>query len=210
MDASTSPARGPAATVLSDRSLAALPPGVAIPTYDRASLRPAVVHIGVGDFHRAHQAVYFDELARRGLSDEWGIVGVGLHHPAMGEAMRSQECLYTVIECGADTYEPRVIGVMNRYLHGRTQRETVLDVLSDPATRLVTLTVTAGAYNLDESRAFVADAPAVAAELAAADSPDTVYGYLVEALRRRRDLGVAPFRVLSCDNIVSNGEAARR
>jgi fructuronate reductase/mannitol 2-dehydrogenase len=202
--------RGPGVTpaALNERSLLMLPTALATPTYDRSALRPAVVHIGVGDFHRAHQGVYFDELARRGVAD-WGVVGVGLHSGAIGDALWSQDCLYTVIESGPNTYKPRVVGAMVRFLHGRSQRKEVLTVLSDPETRLVTLTVTANAYNLDAARGFAAAAPAVARELSAVDRPDTVYGYLVEALRRRRADGVAPFTVLSCDNIPSNGAAAR-
>jgi mannitol 2-dehydrogenase len=208
MIASTSPRRRPEPIELCEGTLASVPSALRAPTYDRSRLRPAVVHIGVGGFHRAHQAVYFDELARRGIED-WGVVGVGLHGTEMGEALWPQDCLYTLIEQGHDAAELRVVGVMGRYLHGASQSEAVLETLSHPETRLVTLTITGDGYNLDPSGAFVADSAEVARDLRHCDQPDTAYGYLVEALRRRRRDGLPPFTVLSCDNIPRNGEAAR-
>src|SRR4051812_35073034 len=87
-----------------------------LPRYDRSALVPAVVHIGVGGFHRAHQAVYFDEIATRGISQEWGLTGVGLHSPGMGEALGTQDNLYTVLERSDECDKARVIGVLNRYV----------------------------------------------------------------------------------------------
>jgi mannitol 2-dehydrogenase len=194
---------------LSDVNLSTLPPTVDVPGYDRAALRPGVVHIGVGGFHRAHQAVYFDELARRGLAEDWGLVGVGLHRPQMGEVMKAQDCLYMVVERGSQGTTARVVGVMGRYLYGPRDRPAVLDTLSDPATRLVTLTITGNGYLLTPDGEFSIDDPLVASELEDPGRPDTVFGYLVEALERRRRAGVPPFTVLSCDNIPSNGAAAR-
>jgi mannitol 2-dehydrogenase len=194
---------------LGDATLHLLPAGIDQPAYSRADLRPGVVHIGVGGFHRAHQAVYFDELARRGPDPEWGLTGVGLHSPRMGEVMNAQDCLYTVVERGAGAAAARVIGVMGRYLYGPTQRKELLQVLSDPATRLVTLTITGGGYQLTSEGDFAGDDPLVAAELEDPGRPDTVFGYLAEALSRRREAGLPPFTVLSCDNIPDNGKAAR-
>ena len=193
---------------LTDASLHALPAAVEMPSYDRTALRPGAVHIGVGGFHRAHQAMYFDELARRGLT-EWGLVGVGLHSPQMGEVLNAQDGLYLVVERGGTSTTARVIGVMTRYLYAPEDRAAVLDALSDPATRVVTLTITGNGYNLTADGAFCGDDPLVASELEDPGSPDTVFGYLVEALDRRRHAGVTPFTVLSCDNIPGNGAAAR-
>ncbi|GAB2594074.1 mannitol 2-dehydrogenase [Paractinoplanes abujensis] len=194
---------------LTAAALVSLPEGVDAPGYDRAALRSGVVHFGVGGFHRAHQAVYFDELARRGLADGWGLTGVGLHRPEMGEVMRAQDCLYLVVARGAHGTTARVVGVMGTYLFAPDQREAVLQTLSDPATKLVTLTITGSGYLLNPDGDFSDDDPLVAAELEDPGRPDTVFGYLVEALDRRRAAGVAPFTVLSCDNIPSNGTAAR-
>jgi mannitol 2-dehydrogenase len=194
---------------LTEAALDSLPADVSVPRYDRDSLRPGVVHFGVGGFHRAHQAVYFDELARRGLADGWGLVGVGLHRPEMGEVMRAQDCLYLVLERGARETTARVVGVMRDYLFAPEQREAVLDRLSDPATKLVTLTITGNGYLLTPDGTFAVDDPLVASELEDPGRPDTVFGYLVEALDRRRRAGSTPFTVLSCDNIPGNGAAAR-
>ena len=200
---------GAQAIPLSEAALPGLPDTVSAPGYDRAALSPGVVHIGVGGFHRAHQAVYFDEIARRGLSAGWGLTGVGLHRPQMGEVMRAQDGLYLVVERGAQETTARVIAVMGRYLFGPRERSAVLDALADPATKLVTLTITGNGYLLTSEGGFSVDDPLVADELEDPGQPDTVFGYLVEALDRRRTAGLPPFTVLSCDNIPGNGAAAR-
>ena len=197
----------PRGVPLREATLHALPDGVQVPGYDRGDLRTGVVHIGVGGFHRAHQAVYLDRLADTGVTD-WGLVGVGLRSTEIGDVLRAQDCLYTVVERGAAASTARVVGVMGRYLHAATQPETVLDVLADPTTRLVTLTITGSGYNVDAQGEFSVDDPTVAEELEDPGRPSTVFGYLVEALDRRRRAGVAPFTVLSCDNIPTNGKAA--
>src|SRR5919199_1339052 len=136
------------AVALSDRTLGDLPPGVSRPTYDRAALRPGIVHIGVGGFHRAHQAVYLDELARRGVSD-WGVVGVGLHSRAIGEVLAAQDRLYLVVERAPDADRASVVGVLTGYLYGPNSPDAVLDALADERIRLVTLTITGTSYRID-------------------------------------------------------------
>jgi mannitol 2-dehydrogenase len=197
------------ATPLCDATLSVLPATVDAPLYDRHALRSGVVHFGVGGFHRAHQAVYFDEIARRGLSRQWGVTGVGLHRPRMREVMRAQDCLYMVVARGAQGATARVVAAMGRYLYGPDSPTAILDELSAPETRLVTLTITGNGYLVDTHGEFTGDHPLVASELERPGRPGTVFGYLVEALDRRRKAGVAPFTVLSCDNIPENGKAAR-
>ncbi|NEK59275.1 mannitol dehydrogenase family protein [Geodermatophilus sabuli] len=198
-----------AAVALSDRTLTDLPSGVSAPTYDRAALQPGIVHIGVGGFHRAHQAVYLDELARQG-STEWGVVGVGLHSREIGEVLAGQDGLWTVVERAADDDRATVVGVLTRYLHAPEDPEAVLTALADERTRVVTLTITSTGYRVDaHTGEFDADDPHVARDLEDPGTPETVFGYLVEALHRRREAGRAPFTVLSCDNMQSNGTAAR-
>jgi mannitol 2-dehydrogenase len=194
---------------LGDATLHELPDTVRAPAYDRSRLTPGVVHIGVGGFHRAHQARYFDDLAARAGTSDWGIVGVGLHSPQMGEVLNDQDCLYLLVERGAEHSTTRVVGALTRYLYAPHQRAEVLAALSDPTTRLVTLTITGDGYNLTADGEFQADDPSVAAELSDPERPTTAFAYLVEALARRRRDGVAPFTVLSCDNVPSNGAAAR-
>jgi mannitol 2-dehydrogenase len=182
---------------------------VSSPTYDRAALAPGVVHIGVGGFHRAHQGVFFDELAERRISDEWGIVGVGLRSGKGRKPLLEQNCLYTVLQRGPLRDDVRVVGALLDYLYGPEECAAVLAALSSPRTRLVSLTVTGDGYGLDPAGRLDDGDLALAHDLAHPGAPTTVLGYLVEGLRRRRQAGTAPFTVLSCDNIPHNGATAR-
>jgi mannitol-1-phosphate/altronate dehydrogenase len=195
---------------LNARTLAHHAARVLVPTYDRNALTPSVVHMSVGSFHRSHQAVYFDDLAQRGVSADWGLVGVGLHRREMGEVLAAQDGLYTVVARGRRSDDARVIGVITRYLFAPDRRDGVLDALADERTSLVTLTITAGGYKLHPATgAFMADDPQVLADIAEPGHPCTALGYLVEALDRRRRAGRPPFSVLSCDNLPGNGAVTR-
>ena len=194
---------------LCERTLAHHREDVAVPTYDRRALTPSVVHISVGSFHRSHQAVYFDDLAQRG-SRGWGLVGIGLHGRDMHEVLRAQDGLYTVVSRGAREDTARIVGVMTDYLFAPDESDAVLDVLAGERTRLVTLTITAGAYKVEPATgAFAADDPEVVADLARPRRPCSALGYLVEALDRRRRAGLPGFTILSCDNMPGNGAIAR-
>jgi fructuronate reductase/mannitol 2-dehydrogenase len=173
---------------------------VRLPAYDRAALTPAIVHLGVGRFHRAHQAVYLDDLAHTGETG-WGEIGVGLRSPATRDALVPQDCRYTVVERGAREDSARIVGAMTRYLYGPDDPEAVLAALADRRTRVVTLTITQNGYDVD--------GPQVRADLRHPGRPRTVFGHLVEALDRRRRAGLPAFTVLSCDNVPGNGAAAR-
>jgi fructuronate reductase/mannitol 2-dehydrogenase len=182
---------------------------VTVPTYDRNAVTPGVVHIGVGGFHRAHQGVYFEQLAEQGITD-WGVVGVGLRSRGMQSALEPQDLLYSVVERHPDADAVSVVGIMIRYLYAPEDPEAVLEALSDPRIRLVTITLTANAYHVDVATgAFDETGEDVAADLANPEAPVTFFGYVVEALRRRRAAGNPPFTVLSCDNVPSNGQVAR-
>jgi mannitol 2-dehydrogenase len=194
----------PDGTTLGQQTLDQLPAPVGVPGYDRTTLTPSVVHIGVGGFHRAHQAVYFDDLAREGISTDWGITGVGLRSPQMGEVLADQDQLYTVVVRGPQGDEVRVVGSLVRYLYAPADPEAVLVALADEQTRLVTLTITGSAY--PKSGADPED-ELVRADVETPGAPGTAFGYIVEGLRRRRDAGLPPFTVLSCDNMQHNGEA---
>jgi fructuronate reductase/mannitol 2-dehydrogenase len=179
-----------------------------VPTYDRAALVPAVVHLSVGGFSRAHQLTYFDDVAERRISGEWGVVGVGLRHRLMQEALAPQDNLYTVVERSPDGERARVVGVLTDYLFAPDAPAAVLDRLADPRTRVVTMTITDAGYLLDPRTGFTPDDD-VRHDLAQRGAPRTVFGFLVEALDRRRRAGDAPFTVLSCDNLHRNGDATR-
>ncbi len=199
---------------LSQATLEQLPQSVPVPRYDRREVRSGIVHFGVGGFHRAHQAVYLDSLMNEGKAHDYGICGVGLlpGDAAMRDALKAQDCLYTVVVKYPDgTLQPRVIGSIVDYLFAPDDPEAVLGKLAAPETRLVTLTVTEGGYNINQvTGEFDVDDPAVQADMRPGAVPRTVFGFVVEGLRRRRELGLPPLTVVSCDNIQGNGEVARR
>ncbi|AWB91455.1 mannitol dehydrogenase family protein [Aeromicrobium chenweiae] len=198
---------------LSDESLADLPPEVARPTYDRTAVAAGIVHVGVGGFHRSHQAVYIDRLLATGVTD-WGICGVGLlpHDREMQQALDAQDHLYTVVERHPDgSAEARVVGSIVDYLFAPDDTEAVIEKMASETTRIVSLTITEGGYNLlGGDGDFDADNAAVTADLEPGATPATVFGIVVEALDRRRRRGLDPFTVVSCDNIEANGSVARR
>jgi mannitol 2-dehydrogenase len=184
------------------------------PAYDRTEIRVGIVHFGVGGFHRSHQAMYLDRLLTNGEATDWGICGVDVL-PAdrpKKRAFTSQDGLYTLVLKNPDgSTEPRVIGSIVRYLFAPDEPEHVLDVLADPQTKIVSLTITEGGYNFNQvTGEFDAENPAVAADLAPGAVPTTVFGFVAEGLRRRRATGLPPFTVMSCDNIPGNGDVARR
>lgn len=199
---------------LNAQTLDQLDAGVAVPAYALAERRVGIVHFGVGGFHRAHQALYLDRLMDAGRDADWAICGVGLmpHDAAMRDALAVQDHLYTLIEKAPDgSRQARVVGSIARYLFAPDDPEAVLAQLVDPNVRIVSLTVTEGGYNYNQSTGeFNAANPAVAADLLPDAVPTTTFGFVVEALRRRRDAGTAPFTVMSCDNIQGNGHLAAR
>ncbi|WP_460695837.1 mannitol dehydrogenase family protein [Nocardia thraciensis] len=183
------------------------------PGYDRTGLATGLVHFGVGGFHRAHQAMYVDRLLERGGSREWAICGVGVlpGDRAMRDVLVRQDFEYTLSVVRPDRWETRMIGSIVDYLYAPDDPEAVLDKLADPATRIASLTITEGGYGIAPGTGeFDAGDPAIAADLTPGAAPATVFGFVVEGLARRRARGLAPFTVMSCDNIEGNGAVARR
>jgi mannitol 2-dehydrogenase len=201
-------------TPLGASTLSTLDAAVSVPRYDRAAVRTGIVHFGVGGFHRAHQAMYLDRLMDEGKALDWGICGVGVlpGDRAMKDAMQAQDCLYTMVIKRADgTLEPRVVGSIVEYLFAPDDPEAVVEKLADEATRIVSLTVTEGGYNFNAvTGEFDASNPDVVHDLQPGAAPRTTFGLVTEGLVRRRERGLAPFTVLSCDNIQGNGDAARK
>jgi mannitol 2-dehydrogenase len=199
---------------LNASTLAGIGERVAVPSYAREDVTVGIVHFGVGGFHRAHQAMYLDQLMNRGQALDWGICGVGLM-PAdqrMRDALDSQDGLYTLVLKAPDgSRDARVIGSIIRYLYAPDSPEAVLEMMADPDVRIVSLTVTEGGYNIDHvTGEFDADNPLVAHDVVAAAAPKTVFGFVTEALARRRARGIAPFTVSSCDNLQGNGTLSRK
>lgn len=200
---------------LSRAVLDALPADVSRPSYLDRDVRVGIVHFGVGNFHRAHQAMYIDRLLEAGGADEWGICGIGMlpRDARMRDALAGQDGLYTLTLRHPDgTDDIRVIGSIRRFLHAPEDPQAVLAQLTDPSVRIVSLTITEGGYVEDPTGGRRAEEdPNVAAEVREGlCEPRTAFGWIVAALRERRRRGIAPFTVLSCDNVPGNGAVARR
>lgn len=167
------------------------------PGYDRSEISVGIVHFGVGGFHRAHQAMYVDRLLENGLAKEWGIAGVGVM-PAdrkMADVMAAQDGLYTLLlERPDGGREARVIGSIVDYRYAPDDPESVIELLAAPTTRIISLTITEGGYNLENLENL---------------GGVHLFGLVADALARRRDRGVASPTIVSCDNIEGNGEVAR-
>jgi mannitol 2-dehydrogenase len=200
-------------TSLDAGTVASLSTSVSTPSYDRGAVRTGIVHLGVGGFHRSHQAMYLDSLMEAGEALDWGICGVGVlpADRAMQEAMAAQDCLYTLVVKQPDgSSQARVIGSMVEYLLAPDDPDAVVEKMAEGATRIVTLTVTEGGYNASAiTGEFDATNPAVLADLQPGSALRTSFGLVTEALVRRRARGLPPFTVVSCDNIPGNGHLAR-
>jgi mannitol 2-dehydrogenase len=190
-----------------------LPSEIARPAYDREQVRVGIVHLGVGGFHRSHQAMYVDRLMNDGQAMDWGICGVGLlpGDRRMQQVMHAQDCLYTLVVKNPDgTLSPRVIGSIVQYLYAPDDPVAVIEALAERRTRIVSLTVTEGGYNLRPATGRFDDTNVeVLKDLTDGTSPTTMFGFVTEALRLRRTRGLDGFTVVSCDNIEGNGNAAR-
>jgi len=189
-------------------TLDALPADVARPDYDREGV--GIVHLGIGAFHRAHQAVYTDTaLARHG--GNWGILGVSLRSAAVHGRLTPQDCLYTLVERDADGDRLRVIGAVHQVLAAADDPKAVIARMVDPEIKIVSLTITEKGYLLDPASGdLLATHPDIAHDLENPSRPRTAYGFIVEALARRHHSGQPPFTLLSCDNLPHNGVSLAR
>ena len=196
---------------LSESTLDQLPAEVGRPGYDRSKVNASIVHLGLGAFHRAHQA-WFTEAVLASGDLAWGIVGAGMQSSGMRDALKPQDNLYVLAEVGADGERLSVIGALIDVVGGAedSEKARLLAKMSDISTRIVSLTVTEKGYYLDlaTGRLQLA-APAIAADLAQPERPKTILGLIVQALKNRKAAGIPPFTVLSCDNLPNNGKLAR-
>lgn len=188
------------------------PPALALPAYDRARLTPGIVHIGLGNFHRAHQAVYLDDLFALGEGHDWAIIGAGVRpaDAAMREALKEQDCLSTVIELDPTGRRARRIGAMIDFLPVERGNGALIAAMAKPDIRIVSLTVTEGGYFMDSAGQLDTGAPDIQADAANPDAPETAFGAILAALKRRRAAGVPPFTVMSCDNLPGNGHVTQQ
>ncbi len=200
--------------ILNQKNLSQLSKHLSCPTYDRQSLKTGIVHIGVGGFHRAHQAYYFHQLLAKHQVTDWAICGVGLRKEdqRMARTLQKQDGLYTLVVQHPDgKVETEVIGSIKEYLLAVDSPQKVIDKMAHSDTKIVSLTITEGGYNFNPTTGdFNFENPDIQQELAQPNTPKTVYGYLTAALRKRRANGLPPFTILSCDNIQHNGKVARK
>ena len=189
--------------------LASLPDRVERPAYDRDRVGVGIVHLGIGAFHRAHQCVFTDDVLARGAT-EWGICGVDLLGPEVRDKLAPQGWLYTAATQSGEGQRLRVIGALREILVGPEDPEALIERMSDPAIRIASVTVTEKGYCHDPATGELnMTHPGIKADLATPARPTTVIGTLAAALDRRRKAGVAPFTVMSCDNLFQNGRIAR-
>ena len=199
--------------ILNKENLAAINKQVSIPTFDRESLKSGIVHVGVGGFHRAHQAYYTHLLQEKGDAAAWGICGIGLRKgdQKIHDVLQKQEGLYTLIVKHPDgKIESQVIGSIIDFKLGHDTPDVVIDQMAHPDTKIVSLTITEGGYNFNSSTGeFDFENADVQYELQHPKSPRTIYGFLTAAIKKRRELGLPAFTVMSCDNIQHNGDVIR-
>lgn len=202
--------------MLTYEGLKTLPKNVAGPSYDVRKVTSGIVHFGVGNFFRAHLGYYVDRVLALPGQEQWGITGVGLRSgersEKKAEEFRAQEGLYSLTEIAADgTTQIRVMGGLRDYLQAPDEPEKVLALLADKATKIISMTITEGGYNIDETTGeFRLTHPEVKEDLADPQHPKTVFGYVVEGLRRRREAGHGGLTVMSCDNLRHNGDVSRK
>jgi mannitol 2-dehydrogenase len=195
---------------LSNATLASLPASVRVPTYYRAGLRPGIVHIGLGNFHRGHQAWYLHRLFDEGLNHDWAIVGAGVRagDAAMRDRLLAQDCLTTLIELDPSGLSAEVTGSMIDFVPVDADNASLIAQMADPAIRIVALTVTEGGYYVAPADgSFDADHSDIQHDAANPATPTTAFGAIIAALKLRRDADHGPFTVQSCDNLQGNGDA---
>ena len=204
---------GAGAIRLNHANLAKIGQSVAIPNYDRQALTPGIVHIGLGNFHRAHQAWYLHRLYQQGITRDWAIIGAGVrpYDAAMRKTLRRQDYLSTLIRLDPSAIQAEVIGSIIDYLPVEADHGALIRQLAAPAIRIVTLIVTEGGYYLDPaSRRFDTAHPDIQQDAHRPHQPQTVFGILVAALKLRRQHGAGPLTGLCCDNLPGNGRLLRQ
>lgn len=191
---------------LNANTLGQLPGDVHLPKYDRATLKPGIVHLGIGAFHRAHQAFYTEAVLNK-FGGDWGIIGCSLRSANVREQLAPQDGLYTLVERSGNGEKLQVIGAVQQALVGPEDPAALVAVMADPAIKIVSLTVTEKGYCHDPASGNLnLQHPDVLHDLANLDSPKSAIGFLVAALQKRYQAGTKSFTALSCDNLPNNGQ----
>lgn len=198
---------------LSNQTLQDLPDGIKRPQYDRGKLTPGIVHIGLGNFHRAHQSWYLHRLMQTGDAQDWAIIGAGVrpNDEAQRKRLESQDFLTTLIELDPAGRSAEVVGSMIDFVPVEADNGPLIAQMADPAIRIVALTVTEGGYYIDPvSKMFDAAHHDILHDAVHRDNPRTAFGAMIAALKIRRDAGHGPFTAQSCDNLQGNGAILRQ
>ncbi len=198
---------------LSETALSELPASIERPRYVRSALNPGIVHIGLGNFQRAHQAWYLQRLFNLGLDHDWAVVGAGVrpYDAVQREKLLKQDCLSTLIELAPGGSSAEVIGSMIDYVPVEDGHTALIRIMAEKSIRIVTLTVTEGGYYINPAtRDLDVSHPDIQRDIANIDRPCTAFGAIVAALKIRRDLGFGPLTCQSCDNLQGNGTVLRR
>lgn len=198
---------------LSDAALAQLPGDVMRPSYDRAALSPGIVHIGVGNFHRAHQAWYLHRLMQQNEAADWAIIGASVRQQdaPLRARLQQQDYLTSLIELAPETSAVEVVGSMIGYVPIEKDNAALIQKMAAPEIRIVSLTVTEGGYFTDPAtKGFDATHSDIQHDIQHPARPCTAFGAIIEALRLRRASGDGPFTCMSCDNLVGNGDILRQ
>jgi len=198
---------------LNNRTLAQINGSTIKPTYDRSQLQAGIVHIGVGNFHRAHLSWYLHRLMQKGMDLDWAIIGSGVteYDISMREKLANQDYLTTLIELDPKgNQSSEIVGPMIDYVAIEKNNQSLIQAMSKPNIRIVSLTVTEGGYFINEKGELILDHPDLVHDIQNPDSPRTAFGAMVSALDLRRQSGCGPFTGLSCDNLMENGNKLKQ
>lgn len=198
---------------LTQDGLALLPSTIKRPAYDRTMLRPGIVHIGLGNFHRAHQAWYVHRLMQQGLAKDWAIIGAGVrpNDAKMREKLAKQDYLTTLIELDPSGTSAEIVGSIVGYVPVQDGHHALISQMAAPEIRIVSLTITEGGYYIDPATGLFDDTHIdIKHDAANPESPITAFGAIVASLKRRRREGSGPFTLQSCDNLQGNGSILRQ
>ncbi len=197
-------------TRLNQAQLNRLPSSVSVPKYDREKVAAGIVHLGIGAFHRAHQAFYTEAVLNQ-FGGDWGIIGCSLRSAGVREQLAPQDGLYTLVERGSDSENLRVIGAVKKVMVGPEDPAALVAAMANPAIKIVSLTVTEKGYCHNPATGDLnRQHPDILHDLEHPDTPRSAVGYLVAALKQRRDKGLKSFTAMSCDNLPENGEVLEK
>ena len=210
MSSSVSQAAPSAVISLKKENLERIGERIQTPDYDIDNISCGIVHMSLGGFHRSHQALYTDDVLN--IDNSWGICGIGMMPDDLDntQILNSQDNLYTVLERSAEMDVGRVIGSIREVMHAPSSPADVINKLSDPAIKILSLTITEKGYFYDESGELNTSHPAVKNDLENPQSPQTAMGYIYAALKKRKENGAGPMTVMSCDNLPGNGDLAKK